>query len=156
MNKIKNLLALLAVALLVTLPAAAQQIATPSISANNTNLNGGNTSTQCIAAAEARIYNAPFSIARYDGCAIQLSAKLMDTGSSAITACFDASIDNTNWVTPYTFVTVTANGTTSVSSGTNLVNQHWQFLRLRYVTNASNAVLTNLNVQYILKPRRNG
>lgn len=154
MKTIRNLF--LAGALALASVASAQQFTLTSISANNTNLNGGNTSTQAIAAASANIYNASFSIARYDGTAIQLAAKLMGAGTSAITACFDASADGTNWVTPYTFVTVNANGTTAVCSGTNLVNQHWQFLRLRYVTNASNEVLTNLQVQYVLKPRRNG
>ena len=95
-------------------------------------------------------------LAKYDGTSIQLSAKLMGSGTSAITAMFDASNDGTNWVTPYTYLTIAANGTTAVNCGTNLVNQHWQFLRLAYVTNASNEVLTNLSVTYTLKPRRNG
>ena len=66
------------------------------------------------------------------------------------------SNDGTNWVSPYTFVTMTAAGTTAVSSGTNLVNQHVGYLRLNYVTNASNAVLTNLLVTYSRKPIRAG
>jgi hypothetical protein len=124
----------------------------------STNLNGG---TNAIAAASAAIYTLNsasnnIALTRFDGTYIQMSAALMGAGTSAITAMFDASNDGTNWVSPYTFVTMTAAGTTAVSSGTNLVNQHVGYLRLNYVTNASNAVLTNLLVTYSRKPIRAG
>ncbi len=131
----------------------------PTYVANSsTNLNGG---TNAIAAASAAIFTLNsasnnIALTRFDGTAIQLSAALMGAGTSAITAVFDASNDGTNWVSPYTFLTVTAAGTTGVSTGTNLVNQHWGYLRLNYVTNASNAVLTNLLVTYSRKPIRAG
>jgi len=162
-NRFQMLFTVAALAL-AAVSVSAQQLAVSYVSIGNTNLNGGNTSSNVIAAASAVTYtkgvsvtdNALISLAKYDGCAISVSSALMGAGTSAVTAMFDASNDGTNWVTPYTFVTYNANGTTAAGSGTNLVSQHWQYLRLKYITNASNAVLTNLNVNYVLKPKRNG
>lgn len=134
----------------------AQQYAAVPVTVGTTNLNGANTLTNSIAAAGVMAYGAVIPITKYDGTYVQMTAKLMASGSSVITAMLDASSDSTNWVIGYAYITATANGTTAVTTGTNLVNQYVGYLRLNYVTNASNVALTNLTVTYTTKPKRTG
>ena len=159
MKKIQSLF-ILAISLLA-FGAGAQVWQNIPVTIGATNLDGGNTSSNVIAAASAVTFtsgttNCLIPLTRYDATAITVSSALMASGTSAVTAMFDASNDGTNWVTPFTYVTYSANGTTRAGSGTNLANIHYGYLRLTYVTNASNAVLTNLLVSYSRKPSRSG
>lgn len=150
---------LLTLAVFLAAPAHAQQYTVVPITAGITNLDGGNSTNNTVAAASAVSFtttNAYVTLTKYDGTSISLNAKLMASGTSAITAVFDASNDATNWNTSYLVLSVNANGTTAVGTGTNLVNQHWGYLRLNYITNASNATLTNIAILYSRKPGRTG
>jgi hypothetical protein len=115
------------------------------------------TSLNTIAAGSASNYNAVITVTKWDYIGMAISAKLMATGSLAITAVFDSSADSTNWILATDVLTANAQGTTLVTFGTNYIFAgSFGYKRLSYVTNASNATLTNLAVVPTLKPRRAG
>lgn len=101
-------------------------------------------------------YTQTIGMTKWDQCALQLNAKLMAAGTSLITAVFDASCDGTNWIPGYQVLQVPGNGTTTVTTSTNVTMNSIGYLRLNYVTNANNAILTNLTILVTTKPSRTG
>ncbi len=130
--------------------------ATALVQTNGIALDGSSTTNQCIGVNSATNYTQTIPLTKYGDIGLQMSFKLMAAGTTAVTAVFDGSGDGVNWVPSAVVFPVTASGTTAVSGYTNVTLNSLGYLRLNYITNGNNAVLTNLNLRVVYKPNRYG
>jgi len=116
---------------------------------------GSNTNAIIQANSATNIYQV-ISSAKYGDVGLQMSFKLQAAGTSAVSALIDFSGDGTNWVPGYATLSANAAGTSTASCFTNITTGPMGFLRVAWVTNGNNAILTNMNFRVIYKPVRFG
>lgn len=82
---------------------------------------------------------------------LQVQFKLHSAGTSGVAFVLDSSNDNVNWKTGTQNFWLAANGTTAVGTNINYAVNGLPYLRLAYVHNTNNAVVTNLIVTAFTK-----
>lgn len=95
-----------------------------------------------------------YTLGRFPGSQTAISAdvKLNGAGTSAVTFIFDRSLDGSNWDTGTTYtLSITANGTNTVTGITNLTVGGVGYLRLKSLGNANASAVTNLTMKYTVK-----
>lgn len=83
--------------------------------------------------------------------AVQPQFKLTDTGTDPVVLKFDTSLDQINWTVAAQSVTVTADGTNTVSKAANFDLGAVGYIRLSQVENPNAAAITNLTIKYSQK-----
>lgn len=154
----KKLLALFALTLALTAGAQQyQQIAT--------GWNGTNGWTNTVLASSGAIATNPVnatymvSATKYGDVGVMATHHIMaaGTGNSNATFWFRPSVDGTNFDSVALWVfRVDPNGTTKQVGLTNFTLGNYGYLHFWGVSNASATALTNVEVRWVLKPKRNG
>lgn len=83
--------------------------------------------------------------------AVQASFVLGGAGTTAVVLKFDESIDNVNWTAAAVSISITANGTSSVSKVSNFTIGGIGYLRLSSVENPNASAIASLAVKYAQK-----
>lgn len=118
-------------------------------------LSGG---TQNIAGGATSNYNTTIGLTKYAEVGVQTAFKLTGAGTENIITTFEFGLDGSNWETIKTYKwTNAANGTTLVVASTNIYMGSVGYLRLKSIVNGSSGeAVTNLLMQYSVKPKREG
>lgn len=118
-----------------------------SLMAAGTNGVGANTTTTYSTSAYV------VDVRKQKNTAILLSFTCGGTNASTITLTWERSLDGSFYDTTSTFVhTVAANGTNTVTVGTNITLNGWGYYRLKTIANPNATVgLTNITLQYSIK-----
>lgn len=115
-----------------------------------TELNGG-TNNVAKATTNATL-NVIMTATRSDAIAIQPIFKLDTNGTEVVVFSFDHSIDGANWQSAATTLSITANGTNTVTGITNVTLGAVGFVRLRSIENPNtDGAITNLVLRYATK-----
>lgn len=144
----KNIFGLLiiAVAALLTAPVQAQSynLRSATITSNSVT----------VTAVEASITNstvrATIPATKGDTLALQVSVTLAGAGTSAVVCKFDESVDGTNWESSAHSVSVTASGTSTITTVANISVGSIGYLRLSSVENP-NAQVATVAIKYAQK-----
>ena len=129
----------LALAVLFVLPEvhAQYRLTTPTLTTNAIPATTTNTT----------IRSSTISVTAGLNVAIQAQLNLADAGTTAIVLKFDESLDAANWESSAHSVTITPNGTNTVTTVANVALNAIGFLRLSSVENPNSEAIENLVVK---------
>ena len=162
MKFLKNTIAtgLLAASLLALAPQSqAQQMdISPLVTTNGFTLLEVSTNGFTIPATTATNLFITFpDISRYGDVGLWLvSSNNTTQASNNVMAYVSASADGTNWIGGYATLTATNLALAKGAAYTNITLNSLPFLRLDYITNYQNVIITNVTVRLIRKPSRYG
>lgn len=144
MKKFNSLLAAITAmaALLLAAPAAQAQYILGAVLGGTNNVAATTTNTSFTTVVQAT---------KALDIAIQPSFRLTGAGTSAVVIKFDESNDMLNWKVAARSISVTANGTNTVSNVANFTVGGVGYLRLSQVENPNATAVTNLTVKYSQK-----
>lgn len=136
-------IAVIAVAALFAAPASAQSynVSSATITSNSVPI------TLIAASATNSTVRATIPATRSANLGLQVSITLAGSGTSAVVAKFDESLDGTNWESAAHTVSVTANGTNTVTTVSTIAVNAIGFLRLSSVENP-NAQVATVAIKY--------
>ena len=139
MKLLKSLAAIAALGLALLLPAAAQSYTLPVTVANNFAATTTNTLT-----------TSTIDLTRYRIFVWQPVFNLTGSGTSACVFTLQKSADNVNWIADST-LSITANGTNTVTSGALVTADAWPYWQISQITNPNANGITNLVITVNVK-----
>ena len=141
-----NLLILAVVALFaVSAQAQSYDVITTTLSSNSVTI------TSIAASATNSTVRSSTMLSHQQSIGVQASFALASTGTSAVVFKFDSSVDGLNWTSAAYSITVTANGTNTVSGASTFAIGGIGHVRLSSIENPNAEAMTGVTVKYARK-----